>query len=67
VDAHPRAVADEIVRVLALPFGTRPFRTVVDFTDAGVEEANEMLHRTQEKFLTRMGFGELMSVELPPA
>ncbi len=67
VDAHPRAVADEIVRVLALPFGTRPFRTVVDFTDAGVEEANEMLLRTQEKFLTRMGFGELMSVELPPA
>jgi NAD(P)-dependent dehydrogenase (short-subunit alcohol dehydrogenase family) len=65
VDAHPRAVADEIVRVLALPVGTRPFRTVVDFTDAGIEEVNEVLHQAQERFLTRMGFGELMHVESP--
>jgi NAD(P)-dependent dehydrogenase (short-subunit alcohol dehydrogenase family) len=63
VDAHPRAVADEIVRVLALPAGTRPFRTVVDFSQAGVEEVNEVLHRVQEQFITRMGFGQLLEVK----
>lgn len=65
VDAHPRAVADEIARVLALPIGTRPFRTVVDFSQAGVEEVNEVLRRAQERFVTRLGFGELLHVEGP--
>jgi NAD(P)-dependent dehydrogenase (short-subunit alcohol dehydrogenase family) len=62
VDAHPRAVAEEITRVLALPAGTRPLRTVVDFTDAGVEKVNEVMHRAQEEFITRLGFGELLHV-----
>jgi NAD(P)-dependent dehydrogenase (short-subunit alcohol dehydrogenase family) len=34
VDAHPRTVAEEIARVLSLPAGTRPLRTVVDFSRA---------------------------------
>jgi NAD(P)-dependent dehydrogenase (short-subunit alcohol dehydrogenase family) len=63
VDAHPRAVAEEIARVLALPHGTRPFRTVVDFSEAGVEEVNEVLRRAQEGFVTRLGFGELLRVK----
>ncbi|RBQ16817.1 oxidoreductase [Spongiactinospora rosea] len=62
VDAHPRAVAEEITRILALPRGARPFRTVVDFTEAGVEEVNELARRAQERFITRMGFGELLRV-----
>jgi NAD(P)-dependent dehydrogenase (short-subunit alcohol dehydrogenase family) len=67
VDADPRAVADEIARILALPTGTRPFRTVVDFSQAGVEEVNEILHRAQEQFVTRLGFGELLQVKTPAA
>ncbi|WP_426242043.1 SDR family oxidoreductase [Nocardioides sp. LHG3406-4] len=62
VDAHPRAVAQEIVRVLALEPGTRPFRTVVDFTDAGVERVNEVMAEAQRRFIERMGFGELLHV-----
>jgi hypothetical protein len=62
VDAHPRAVAEEITRVLALPAGTRPFRTVVDFTDAGVEHVNEAMYRAQEEFVTRLGLSELLHV-----
>ncbi|QYN20231.1 SDR family oxidoreductase [Amycolatopsis sp. DSM 110486] len=63
VDAHPRAVADEIARVLALATGTRPFRTVVDFSQAGVEEVVEVLHRAQEAFVTRQGYAELLRVK----
>ncbi|MGV9273394.1 SDR family oxidoreductase [Streptomyces griseosporeus] len=63
VDAHPRAVAEDIARVLALPHGTRPFRTVVDFSQAGVEEVNEVLRRAQEDFVTRLGFGDLLRVK----
>ncbi|AWT47244.1 MULTISPECIES: SDR family oxidoreductase [Streptomyces] len=63
VDAHPRAVAEEIARILALPHGTRPFRTVVDFSQAGVEEVNEVLRRAQEDFVTRLGFGDLLRVK----
>jgi hypothetical protein len=63
VDPHPRAVAEEITRILALPEGTRPFRTVVDFTDAGVAEVNEVLARAQERFISRLGFAEVLHVD----
>lgn len=66
VDAEPGAVADEIARVLALPRGGRPSRTVVDFTKAGVEHANEVNEEAQRNFLTRMGFGELLRTATRP-
>ncbi|MBE1875354.1 SDR family NAD(P)-dependent oxidoreductase [Myceligenerans pegani] len=62
VDAHPRAVAEEIVRVLDLPAGQRPFRTVVDFSQAGVEEVTDVMYKAQEEFVTRLGFGQLLHV-----
>jgi NAD(P)-dependent dehydrogenase (short-subunit alcohol dehydrogenase family) len=64
VDAHPRAVAEEITRILGLPAGTRPFRSVVDFSNAGVAEVNEVIRRAQEDFVTRLGFGDLLRVKL---
>jgi NAD(P)-dependent dehydrogenase (short-subunit alcohol dehydrogenase family) len=67
VDAHPQAVAEEIARVLALPAGTRPFRTVVDFSDAHVDEVNAVMRKAQEEFVTRLGFGELLHVKREPA
>ena len=35
VSADPAAVATEITRILSLPTGKKPFRSVVDFTDSG--------------------------------
>jgi hypothetical protein len=66
MDAHPRAVAAEIARVLALPAGSRPFRTVVDFSKAGGENANKVLHQAQADCLTRLGVGELLQVKMQP-
>ncbi|HEY5835526.1 SDR family NAD(P)-dependent oxidoreductase [Streptomyces sp.] len=67
VDADPMAVADEITRIVALPYGTRPGRTVVDFTEAAVADVNAVAQRAQDGFLTRMGFGELLRVRTGPA
>jgi NAD(P)-dependent dehydrogenase (short-subunit alcohol dehydrogenase family) len=64
VDRHPQTVADEIARVLALPFGQRPFRTVVDPTGSGVPEVNDVITQARNTFVERMGFGELLDVHV---
>ncbi len=63
VDADPRAVAEEICRVLALPRGAKPLRTVVDFTDSGVEQVTAVTQRAAQEFVTRLGFGELLQLQ----
>jgi NAD(P)-dependent dehydrogenase (short-subunit alcohol dehydrogenase family) len=62
VHADPGEVAQEIVRVLELPRGSRPLRTVVDFTQAGVERVNEVAGAAQRDFLTRLGFAQLLKL-----
>jgi NAD(P)-dependent dehydrogenase (short-subunit alcohol dehydrogenase family) len=62
VEADPAAVADEVVRLVAMPRGSRPLRPVVDFTESGVEEVNKVNERAQAEYLERMGFGELLQV-----
>ena len=66
VDAHPVAVAREVARILALPRGEKPFRSVIDFTDSGVEEVNEAIRAARENFVTRMGFQQMLKVDLAP-
>lgn len=63
VEAHPQGVADEISRVLALPRGEKPFRTVVDFTEAGVEHVMAFSDLTREAFVNRMGFGDTLTLK----
>jgi NAD(P)-dependent dehydrogenase (short-subunit alcohol dehydrogenase family) len=62
---HPHSVAAEIARVLALPAGRRPFRTVVDFTNAGVERVAEISRKAAEDYVTRLGCGRLLHVVVP--
>lgn len=61
-DADPAAVADEIVRVLALPSGHRPARSVVDFTGANIRPVLDAAAVEQREFITRLGFPELLTV-----
>lgn len=61
-DGDPVVVAQEIVRLLALPKGEKPFRSVVDLTHAGVERANAVNQQVRADFVTRMGFSELLTV-----
>ncbi|GAA2557250.1 SDR family oxidoreductase [Winogradskya consettensis] len=54
-------VAEEIVRVLDLPFGEKPFRTVIDDAHAGVEQVNDAAYRARAEFVRRMGFDALLN------
>jgi NAD(P)-dependent dehydrogenase (short-subunit alcohol dehydrogenase family) len=65
VDADPVAVAEEITRILALPPGAKPFRSVVDFTQSDVEEVIAVTERSRRDFVTRMGFGALLELQVP--
>lgn len=62
-DADPVTVAHEIIRILALPFGQKPSRSVVDFLDSGVDEVNAVFRHAQEQFVTRLGFEQLLTVK----
>ncbi|MFJ3195510.1 SDR family NAD(P)-dependent oxidoreductase [Streptomyces griseoviridis] len=60
--ADPVVVAEEITRILALPYGERPFRSVVDLTNSSVEQANDAVTEARTDFVRRMGFGEVLEL-----
>jgi NAD(P)-dependent dehydrogenase (short-subunit alcohol dehydrogenase family) len=61
-DADVAEVAKAIVRVVALPFGQRPFRVHVDPAHDGAEIVNAMADRMRAEFLRRIDLADLLSV-----
>ncbi|GAA1655971.1 SDR family oxidoreductase [Nonomuraea maheshkhaliensis] len=61
--ADPRDVAEEIRRILALPAGDKPFRSVVDAARAGVDHVMAFSDLTREAFVRRLGFGETLELK----
>jgi len=59
-EADPQAVADEVARVVGLPHGQRPFRSVVDFLDDGAAAVTEVAERVREDFAARIGIADLL-------
>jgi NAD(P)-dependent dehydrogenase (short-subunit alcohol dehydrogenase family) len=59
-DADPQAVADAVVRIVGLPHGQRPFRSVVDFLDDGAAAVTEVAERVREDFASRIGIADLL-------
>jgi NAD(P)-dependent dehydrogenase (short-subunit alcohol dehydrogenase family) len=64
VDSDPVIVAEEVVRVLALPAGQRPRRTVVDATGGDVAAVTRVIRAESDNFVRRMGFDALLQVQL---
>ncbi|MGR3875570.1 SDR family NAD(P)-dependent oxidoreductase [Streptomyces graminifolii] len=62
--AHPGAVAQEIARILDLPAGTRPFRSLVDFSNSGAEAVHAAGRRASEEYTRRMGYEDLLHVKI---
>jgi hypothetical protein len=63
-DADPQAVADEIVRIIALPSGERPMRSVIDFVGDGAREVLEVSERVRMEFAMRIGMGDLLEAKI---
>ncbi|CAG4890139.1 SDR family oxidoreductase [Paraburkholderia saeva] len=60
-DADPVAVADEIARVVDLPAGTRPARTVIDFIDDGAADVIALGETKRIEFAGRIGIADLLT------
>lgn len=58
--ADPQAVADEMVRIVNLPAGQRPFRAVVDFINDGAAEVTAVAERVRQEFAERIGIADLL-------
>lgn len=65
-DADAGDVAREIARIVALPHGTRPFRTTIDPSDDGAKVVNAMADRVRAELLRRIGLEDLLSVATIP-
>lgn len=59
-DADASQVSEEIARIVALPDGTRPFRSHVDPADDGSEVVSAVADRVRTEFLARIGLGDLL-------
>lgn len=62
VDPGPATVAKEITRILALPHGARPFRSVVDFTRFVIGEIIDATESHIREATTHMGPTNLLTV-----
>ncbi|WOF21660.1 SDR family oxidoreductase [Microbacterium betulae] len=58
--ADVRAVADEIVRIVGLPAGRRPFRSHVDPSKDGSEVVSAVADRIRVEFYRRIGITDLL-------
>jgi len=59
-DADPSEVARQIVRVVDLPQGRRPFRVHVDPSQDGAEIVNGVADRVREELLRRIGLEDIL-------
>jgi len=56
-----------MTRILSLPVGAKPLRSMVDFTESGVAEVNEVIQRAREEFVERMGLGDMLNLNTQSA
>ncbi|MDB4285750.1 SDR family oxidoreductase [bacterium] len=61
---RPQQIADVVAELLELPFGEKPFRTVVDFMGMKepIEHYNEVLHDTTRQLYAGFGGDEMLGL-----
>ena len=59
-DADADAVAEAVVKVVATPFGKRPFRVHIDPTQDGADVSFGVMDRVRAEMLYRVGLGDLL-------
>lgn len=65
-DADIAEVAREIVRIVGLAHGTRPYRVVIDPADDGASVVSVVADRIRAEFLRRIGLDDLLAPAPPP-
>lgn len=60
-DADPEEVGRQVVRVVDIPFGKRPFRVHIDPAQDGAEVVNAVADRMRQDLLKGIGLGDLLS------
>jgi NAD(P)-dependent dehydrogenase (short-subunit alcohol dehydrogenase family) len=60
-DAGPVEVARQIVRIIDLPKGQRPFRVHIDPAQDGAERVNDLGDEVRREFYARIGLTDLLS------
>lgn len=63
-DADPEEVARQIVKVVNMPFGKRPFRVHVDPSQDGAEVVNTVADRMRREIYRAIGLQDLLSPSL---
>lgn len=63
-EQRPQRVAEAVAALLDMPFGSRPFRTVVDHTGVGpqIVRYNEALHDVTRTVLTNFGIAHMLDL-----
>jgi NAD(P)-dependent dehydrogenase (short-subunit alcohol dehydrogenase family) len=61
-DADVSEVANAIVEIVGMPFGTRPFRRHIDPSQDGAEVVNAMADRVRAEMFRRIGLEDLLHV-----
>jgi NAD(P)-dependent dehydrogenase (short-subunit alcohol dehydrogenase family) len=61
---RPERIAEAVARLIDMPFGEKPFRTVVDHVGVGpeIERYNEVLHDVTRKVLTGFGIEQMLNL-----
>ena len=61
---RPARIAEALVALLDMPFGKKPFRTVVDHVGVGpeIERYNNMLHDVTRNVLTNFGIEQMLDL-----
>ncbi|WP_115571933.1 SDR family oxidoreductase [Xanthomonas campestris] len=60
IDADPTAVAIEVVRIVDLPFGSRPFRVHIDPSQDGAEIVAAVADRVRTEMYRNIGLQDLL-------
>jgi len=66
-DADVLNVAKAIVKIVDMPFDTRPFRMHIDPAEDGAEIVNGVAERVRAELLRNMGLGDLLKPVGQPA
>lgn len=61
---RPERIAEAVVALLDMPFGKKPFRTVVDHTGIGqqIERYNDVLHDVTRTVMTNFGIAQMLDL-----